>query len=44
MWLNSLLPRERHISTDLGNDLRDGFVLLSALDVVLPGSVDVRPL
>ena len=43
MWLNSLLPRDRHISSDLSNDLRDGFALLSALDVVLPGSVDVRP-
>jgi hypothetical protein len=42
MWLNSLLPRDRQISTDLGNDLRDGFALLNALDVVLPGSVDVR--
>ena len=43
MWLNSLLPRDRHISSDLGNDLRDGFALLSALDAVLPNSVDVRP-
>ena len=43
MWLNSLLPRDRHISSDLGNDLRDGFALLSALDAVLPSSVNVRP-
>ncbi len=42
MWLNSLLPRDRHISSDLGNDLRDGFALLSALDAVLPNSVEVR--
>ena len=42
MWLNSLLPRDRQISTDLGNDLRDGYALLNALDIILPGSVDVR--
>ena len=44
IWLNSLLPADRHVSADLPSDLRDGFVLLSALDAVLPSAVEVSNL
>ena len=42
IWLNSMLEADCHVSVDLAADLRDGFVLLSAMDAVLPGAVEVR--
>ena len=42
IWLNSLLPAGVHIGGDLASDLRDGYVLLFAMDAVLPGVVEVR--
>ena len=44
IWLNSMVAAENqdsHVSGDLAGDLRDGFVLLSAMDAVLPGAVEV---
>ena len=44
IWINSMVATDSqkgHVGGDLAGELRDGYLLLSAMDAVLPGVVEV---
>jgi hypothetical protein len=42
MWINSLLSADLRCTSLLGDALRDGYVLLRAIDAISPGLVQAR--